>query len=1006
MSEEILKALMQLFAIIYKQDDGGEEVQDNYVKEFLLSQISRERFDTYYDQYTDYINAESSETGEVKRTSVKDSVRTLAICKRINKTLSQKQKSIVLVRITEFIYITETISTLRLELLATISEVFKIEKVEYENILNFSAAKTLEDIRGNEHFQIYLDKEHFQVDDARIYNKDGLNAVFYFCLVESAGIVLFRFFGDINVNLNGLQIKENKTYVVNDGSTIRTPKTSIFYSEVLTNYRKKDTNENILFDATIPQYKFPNGKVALEGIKIVEESGTLVGIMGGSGAGKTTLLNVLSGIEPTDQATVLLNGYDIKTTECKANVGFIPQDDLLMEELTVFQNLYYNAKLINDTWNEVELNERIEKVLKELGLYEIRDIAVGNPLNKKISGGQRKRLNIALELIREPLVLFVDEPTSGLSSKDSENVMSLLKHLAQTGKIIFVVIHQPASEIYKMFDKLFILDVGGLPVYYGNPIEAVIYFKTITNQINHEIGECGTCGNVTPEQIFDTLEDKEIDDFGNYTPHRKIKPEKWNAYFKEKFVPKEVVKDKEYDKLVTINPPNLIKQFFVFFKRDILSRFNDKQYVLIALLEAPVLAALLSFIVKSSNNTDQVYTFSMNENVPAYIFMLIIVALFVGLTISAEEIFKDQKILKREKFLRLSRLSYLKSKVVYLTLLSIVQSFLLCAVGNLIIELYDNFFYYWMLIFSVFVFGNILGLLLSSSFKTIVTIYIIIPLIVIPQMILGGAMFKFENLNKSIGGGYHIPLVSNLMVSKWAYEGIMVAQFSQNKYEKEVFEFEQLLSDYNYRTSYLYPYLTDVLNDQLTGKITEKNTCSDTVFNTLKFEATKPLAKSMLTYNLNDKSIGNALKFIEDLTELYQDKQNELSRLKDDKVIALNKKLGANSLMDMKRGFQNDAVADIVQNSTTKKKYFVENSRVYQNYDHVFLRDHLDPAFEANGSFMFVPVKSFIGNQLSTFWFNIIIIWIFNIFLFVALYFDMLKRVMSIQLFNKKTGLN
>ncbi len=1003
MSEEILKALMQLFAIIYKQDDSGKEEQDEYVKEFLLSQISRERFDTYFDQYTEYINAESSEDGEVKRTSVKDSVRTLAICKRINKTLTQKQKSIVLVRITEFIYITEIISKLRLELLDTISEVFKIEKEEYDNILQFTASKTNEDVLSNENFQIYLDKEIFNISNDRVYNKEGLNAVFYFCLIESAGIVLFRFFGDLNVNLNGLQIKQNKTYVVNEGSTIRTPKSSVFYSEVLTNIRKKGTSENILFNASIPRYTFPNGKVALEGISIVEESGTLVGIMGGSGAGKTTLLNVLSGIDPTDQAKILLNGYDIKTIECKANVGFIPQDDLLMEELTVFQNLYFNGKLINDTWSESELNERIEKVLKELGLFEIKDIAVGNPLNKKISGGQRKRLNIALELIREPLVLFVDEPTSGLSSKDSENVMQLLKHLTQTGKIIFVVIHQPASEIYKLFDKLFILDVGGLPVYYGNPIEAVIYFKTITNQINHEIGECGSCGNVTPEQIFDTLEDKEIDDFGNYTPHRKIKPDIWNAYFKEKIIPKEIINDKEFDKLEVINPPNLLKQFFVFFTRDILSRFNDKQYVLIALLEAPVLAALLSFIVKSSNNSDQEYTFSMNENVPAYIFMLIIVALFVGLTISAEEVFKDQKILKREKFLRLSRLSYLQSKAVYLTLLSVVQSFLLCAVGNIIIELYDNFFYYWILIFSVFVFGNILGLLLSSSFKTIVTIYIIIPLIVIPQMILGGAMFKFENLNKAMGGGNHIPIVSNLMVSKWAYEGIMVAQFSQNKYESQIFEHEQLLSDYNYRTSYLYPYLTDLLNDQMSSKVTENAICSDTVYNTLIFEATRPLAKKMLTYNSKNKTIGNALEFIEDLTNLYQDKQNEISRLKDDHIISLNKKLGGNSMMDMKRGYQNDASSDIVQNSTTKKRYFVENSMVYQNYDHIFLRDHLNPDYKMTGSFMFSPIKSFFGQVVSTFWYNILIIWLFNIFLFIALYFDALKRLMDVQIFKKKT---
>ena len=1003
MSEEILKALMQLFAIIYKQDDGDNDLLDEYVKEFLLTQISREKFDTYYDQYTGYINAGSSEDGSVKRTSVKDSVRTLALCKRINKTLSQKQKSIVLVRLAEFVYLAETLSDLRLELLKTIGQVFRVDKQEYKNIEDFSAANSIEDVVKNETFQVYLDKSHFEIENEAFHQKDGLNAIFFFSIIESAGIVLFRYFGDLNVNLNGLQIKEKKTYVVNDGSTIRTPKSSIFFSEVLTNYRKKETNENILFDASIPKYTFPNGKVALEGINIVEESGTLFGIMGGSGAGKTTLLNVLSGIDPTPQATVKLNGYDISSSESKSNVGFIPQDDLLMEELTVYQNLYFNAKLLNDTWGEEELQERIEKVLKELGLYEIRDIAVGNPLNKKISGGQRKRLNIALELIREPLVLFVDEPTSGLSSKDSENVMQLLKHLAQTGKIIFVVIHQPASEIYKLFDKLFILDVGGLPVYYGNPIEAVIYFKTVTNQINHEIGECGTCGNVTPEQIFDTLEDKEIDDFGNYTSERKIKPATWNEYFKEKFVSKKVDKSIPLDKLETIKSPNLLKQFKVFFTRDFLSRWNDKQYVLIALLEAPVLAALLSFIIKSSNNIDQEYTLSMNENVPAYIFMLISVALFVGLTISAEEIFKDQKILKREKFLQLSRLSYLKSKAIYLILLSVLQSLLLCGVGNLIIELNDNFFYYWILIFSVFVFGNILGLLLSSSFKTIVTIYIIIPLIVIPQMILGGAMFKFENLNKSIGGGHHIPVVSNLMVSRWAYEGIMVAQFSNNKYEKNVFDYEQLLSDYNYRTSYLYPYLTDLLNDQLSDNKDESLKCSDTVYNTLVFEASKPMVKNVLEFDLNDHSIQTSMQFIEDLSTLYQDKYNELSRKKDAKIMEMDRSLGENALMNLKRSYHNDNVADIVQNALSKKKFFVENSMVYQNYDHIFLRDHLNPDYKIDGTFMYVPIKSFFGNKISTFWYNILVIWFFIFVLFIVLYFDGLKKLLDIQIFKKKS---
>ncbi len=174
---------------------------------------------------------------------------------------------------------------------------------------------------------------------------------------------------------------------------------------------------------------------------------------------------------------------------------------------------------------------RVNGTLDNLGLSEIRDIKVGNPLNKKISGGQRKRLNIALELIREPSVLFVDEPTSGLSSRDSENVMDLLKELSLNMKLIFVVIHQPSSDIFKMFDRLFILDTGGYPIYYGNPIEAVIYFKTVSNQINAEAGECAVCGNVNPELLFNIIEAREVDEFGKYTANRIRSPKDWNALF-------------------------------------------------------------------------------------------------------------------------------------------------------------------------------------------------------------------------------------------------------------------------------------------------------------------------------------------------------------------------------------------------------------------------------------------------------------------------------------------
>ena len=180
-----------------------------------------------------------------------------------------------------------------------------------------------------------------------------------------------------------------------------------------------------------------------------------------------------------------------------------------------------------------EIDTLVTKVLEDLGLAETKDLKVGSPLRKTISGGQRKRLNIGLELLREPAVLFCDEPTSGLSSRDSENIIDLLKELSLKGKLVFAVIHQPSSDIFKMFDKLLILDYGGYQIYYGNPVDAIVYFKRSINLVNSDEGECHECGNVNPEQIFNIIETKVINEYGHFTNERKISSEQWNTMFQK-----------------------------------------------------------------------------------------------------------------------------------------------------------------------------------------------------------------------------------------------------------------------------------------------------------------------------------------------------------------------------------------------------------------------------------------------------------------------------------------
>jgi len=287
--------------------------------------------------------------------------------------------------------------------------------------------------------------------------------------VKSVDMYFTKYLGEQSNVLNGFIMQPNKVYLFSHGSTIKTQAgDALYYSDLVAHFNEEIKTTKLSFNANIEEFKFPNGAIGLRDVLISEGPGKLIGIMGASGAGKTTLLLTLAGLETPSKGDIKINGFNIHTEKDKIEgvIGFVSQDDLLIEELTVYQNLYYNAKLCFSNFTEPQLHERVMSTLENLGLDQRKDLTVGSVLDKKISGGQRKRLNIALELIREPAILFLDEPTSGLSSRDSENVIDLLKELSLKGKLIFVVIHQPSSDIYKMFDKMIIMDTGGFPAYW------------------------------------------------------------------------------------------------------------------------------------------------------------------------------------------------------------------------------------------------------------------------------------------------------------------------------------------------------------------------------------------------------------------------------------------------------------------------------------------------------------------------------------------------------------
>ncbi len=1015
MSEEILKALMQLFAIIAKQDDGVKENEREFVRVFLKQQVSETKVVEYlalFDKKSGYGKPEKKEKKK-RLTSVGDSVRILGISKKINKTLTQKQKVIVLVRLFELVNSDKKFTEQRMAIINTVAEVFNIPASEIFNIEKFVVTDFYEELFNIS--DILLIGDNIKKDDAQclFIQADSFDKPIIVLRVESTEQYFIRYSGRLDFYLNGLIHDRQKIHILANGSTIRLSKGKpIYFSDVVAQFKKDVAEVELSFEAQNIEYKFPAGNIGLHDINLKENHGKLIAIMGASGAGKTTLLNVLSGINEPSKGRVLINNIDLFKEKDKLEgiIGYIPQDDLLIEELTVFQNLYYNAKLCFRNLNNEEITKLVDKTLKNLGLLQIKHLKVGNPLNKFISGGQRKRLNIALELIREPSILFVDEPTSGLSSRDSENVMDLLRELSLKGKLIFVVIHQPSSDIYKMFDKVIILDTGGYQVYYGNPVEAVMYFKRLDAQINSDTGECPVCGNVNSELIFNIIEARVVNEYGEYQEERKVKPQEWAAHYQE------YKKEEENFKIISeeppkiLNIPNWFKQIKIYFTRDFLSKISNTQYVLLNMLEAPVLAFILSYIIRYiADPNSNLYIFRENENIPPYIFMSIVVALFLGLTVSAEEIFRDRNILKREKFLNLSRSSYLLSKVFILLLISAIQTITFVLIGNYILGVRDMNTAYWIVLFSTSVFANMLGLNISATFNSAVTIYIIIPLVLIPQMVLGGAMFSFEKLNKNISSVDKVPLLAEMMTSKWAYEALMVHQFKDNKFEKPFYQIEKEMSNANFKQVYLIPELKEKLNQCFENKDLNKDEINkeiDLNLSMIRKELKKEKAHikgltdnflaTLVRDSLSDYNKYMTESFLNDLDEYYGKIFNEAYNKKE-KIVNYFIDNKPELFKLNKDNYYNESVSDIVKKVFEKNKIIQIDDRLVQQIDLIYLDPKPQGYFDFRSHF-YAPRKYFAGKFYDTFYFNVAFIWFLTILLYISLYFDLFKKLINIKI--------
>jgi ABC-type multidrug transport system ATPase subunit len=1019
MSEELLKAIIQLFAIVARERITEEERTN--VKEFLSLHLNREAT-AFYLKLFDELSHSHKITSAQDLSSldvdtqqfVDDWAKIMHIVKQVNQALTMQQKMVLVVKIIELVHADKEISDRQGNLIFYIGQALRIPKVDMQALKNFVTGQDIDELASKS--VLIIDEGS---DEAKPYpgprivekNLTGLIAVLR---LPDAETYFIKYLGITTLYLNSILLKSRKVDIFPTGSTIRGDKIeSIYYSDVVGKFLVGESRSHITFTADHLFYHFKSGRAGLQNVNIGEQGGKLIGLMGASGSGKSTLLNVLNGSEKPSSGRVLINGINIHEhpNQVQGIVGYIPQDDLLIEDLTVFENLYYAARLCFGHYSAEETSRLAEQVLLNLGLTEIRNLKVGSPLQKTISGGQRKRLNIGLELLREPAVLFVDEPTSGLSSRDSENIMDLLKELSLRGKMVFVVIHQPSSDIFKMFDTLIIMDSGGFQIYYGNPVEAVLYFRDVINAANKNQGACPECGNINPEQVFSIIETKVVNEYGRLTNTRKISPGQWYQYFKQKVKLPRISHVQEALPVVQ-EIPNWYKQLKVFITRDVLAKLANKQYLYINLFEAPVLAFFIAFMVKYYNvlGGQDKYNFYDNHNVPVFFFMSVVVALFFGLTMSAEEIFRDRKILKREQFLHLSRSSYLMSKVLVLFFISAIQTILFIVVGNAVLEIPLTELRYWLILFSCTCFANMLGLNISASFNSAVTIYILIPLLIIPQLLLSGVVISFDKFNPRVGKPVGIPMMGEIMASRWAFEAYMVTQFKDNPFEKQFYELDKTISQSEYKRVYFIPALESRLAYCLNNRSSWRNPRDIRMVNNLSLlqneikpelekigEERFPEIERLAIGKFDSTVYRKTSSFLSTLKQLYINRMNRASSAKEKLIDSLTATPALRAQYELqKERYVNQAVTDAVKNTAGAERIVEYDGKLIQKIYPIYMDDHR-PAhpldFSAN---LYQPTKHFLRSNFDTFYFNIAVIWSMTTFLFVTLYFDTLKNMIKI----------
>ncbi len=1018
MNDNILRALMQLVALVAQYNKSQLHSNAHVLIKIYLEQSQgrynvRVHLKQFYDYFQTFLGEIKSKPN--KKTEEIDEEKVRNVCRQLTSDLQQNERIVLFLSFMELINIDRKVTSEEYLFTDILAEEFKIDVDDYKNAVGLIYFDPPQDIDKDDQV-IIADFEINQADELEgswitehnnteknlsgIIHRRGLKGKIYVMHIKNANFYALRYIGADSVYLNKKKIISGKVYTLNLYDYLRfTNNDPISFYDFSNMFRSDNKNLKLVLNGHNISIKSRTNKkeFVVHPFSFSEESGHIISVIGPIGSANA-LFQIFSAYSNNFEGKLCLNNYDYVSEHFKISklLGYVPSKPIYHPDISIEKNLYLVAKLHFPSYNNEKLKHSVEVILDKFHLQKQRTLIPSKAAEVDLSRLHIRLFNLAVELIRDPLLLVIENAIDDLSASDAEHILDILRNELERGCLIFVSAVQPNSSLLKYSERVWLFDEQGYIVYNGSANEVFQYFQSFQSNFTSSEEQCPYCGVLNPDMLYQIIQQKVLNKQGKLTIERKITPLEWYLHYKERI--EKNSNFKECKKVLPLHPgniPSIDLQYYVYSIKTYLSKHTHVGENLALLLVSPLVALILAFVFR--NDWSASYHFGQNPNIHIFFVISILFHLFYGFVFSDRESRLDSNLIEHHLPKNISYFSYINAKITWLFPVSLISTFLYVFLAVTILDISGLLVKFWLVLFSISCLGNILGILLYNVGRSFFKTYLIFGVYLAFCLVFSGSVVRFDQLSKNITNEQYVPFLAELSPVRWAYEAIAVDQIKNNQYESKFYNTDRNIENAKFNANHLIPALQNFVlqfwqqNSDKKENITVLKNEMDSLAKRYPEIYPFEYRKLLTTGSVNPKILDEASDYLTYLQMHFFDRVRELTNQRTQIENHLIDSIGKTGFSEFKSCFFNPFLFELQNWSVDKERVIVNKGSLIKIMNPIF---HIPESNLGRAQF-FSPVKLFNKYYYETIWFNLFVIWVFvfiNYILLLSTFFKVRPR--------------